>query len=134
MPDADPTRLLEEARTIAVVGFSTDPGKTAHAVPVHMMAAGYRIIPVHPSAGEIAGQRAYARLEDVPEPVDLVNVFRPSADTPDVVRAAAAIGAPAVWLQLGIHSEESRRIAEEAGMAYVEDRCIAVEHRKLPPT
>lgn len=128
--------LLERSPTIAVVGCSADPAKTAHAIPRRMQHAGFRIIPVNPNhAGEeIMGERVYASLADIPEPVDLVNVFRPSADTPEIVRQAAAIGAPAVFLQLGIAHPESRRIAEEAGMDYVEDHCIAVERAKYTVT
>lgn len=122
-------QILSKASSIAVVGLSTNPAKAAHSVPAHMQAAGYRVIPVHPYADEILGERAYRRLGDVPTTVDLVNVFRPSAEAADVVRQAAEIGAKAVWLQQGIRSAEGREIAEAAGMGYVEDRCIAVEHR-----
>jgi len=122
----DARQILQEANTIAVVGASRDRFKTAHSVPAQMQRHGLRIIPVNPYADEIFGERAYARLADVPEPVDLVNVFRPSADATAVVREAIAIGAPAVWLQLDIVSPEGRRLAEEAGIDYVEDTCIAV--------
>src|SRR5690349_7899118 len=123
----DPRQILEDAKTIAVVGASRDPYKTAHSVPAQMRRHGWRIIPVNPYADEIFGERAYRTLADIPEPVDLVNVFRPSADATDVVRQAIAVGAPAVWLQLDIVSPEGRRMAEAAGIDYVEDRCIAVE-------
>jgi predicted CoA-binding protein len=112
--------------TIAVVGASRDRFKTAHSVPAQMQRHGWRIIPVNPYADQIFGERAYRRLADLPEPVDLVNVFRPSADATAVVREAIAIGAPAVWLQLDIVSPEGRRLAEKAGIDYVEDTCIAV--------
>lgn len=121
--------LLERTTTIAVVGLSTSPFKDAHRIPAAMQRMGYRIIGVHPTATELLGSPAYPRLADIPEPVDLVNVFRPSAEAAGVVQQAADIGAPAVWLQLGIRSAEGERIAAEAGMAYVQDRCIMVEAR-----
>jgi uncharacterized protein len=133
----DPAAILAAARTIAVVGCSDNPAKAAHAIPRQLQARGYRIIPVNPHAETVLGERAYPALGDVPDPVDLVNVFRPSAQTPDVVRAAVEVGAKAVWLQTGIAHPESRRIAEEAGLAYVEDRCSGVEaarHGSHPPT
>ena len=123
----DPRQILEDAKTIAVVGASRDRYKTAHSVPAQMQRYGWRIIPVNPYADEIFGERAYRTLAEIPESVDLVNVFRPSADATDVVRQAVAIGAPAVRLQLDIVSPEGRRMAEAAGIDYVEDRCIAVE-------
>jgi uncharacterized protein len=125
-----PKEILEQSSTIAVVGASRFPLKEAHTVPAEMQAAGFRVIPVNPHADELFGEPVYRRLEDIPEPVDLVDVFRPSEETPEVVRAAVKIGARAVWLQLGIASNESRRIAEEAGVDYVEDLCLAVERRR----
>ena len=125
-----PGQVLAAARTVAVVGCSTDPRKAAHYVPRALLGAGYRVVPVHPSAGEILGQRAYPSLAEVPEPVDLVNVFRPATEAPEVARLAVAAGAKALWLQLGIRSPEARRIATEAGLAYVEDRCASVELRR----
>lgn len=126
--------LLRQSPTIAVVGCSSDPGKTAHSVPRQMQACGFRIIPVNPHAEVILGERVYRTLADIPWPVDLVNLFRPSEQTPPFVEEAAAIGAPAVWLQLGIANPESRRIAAAAGLVYVEDRCIAVERAKAQVT
>lgn len=122
---SDPLAILEKTKTIAVVGCSATPGKDAHEVP-KFVAQHYTVLPVNPTAPEVLGLRAYPRLEDVPRPVDLVNVFRPAAEAPAIARQAAAIGAKALWLQTGIASDEARRIAEEAGMAYVEDVCIRV--------
>jgi predicted CoA-binding protein len=122
-----PRQILTGSAVIAVVGASRDVDKTAHRVPAQMQRHGWRIIPVNPYAEEIFGEPAYRGLADIPQPVDLVNVFRPSADAAEVVRQAVAIGAPAVWLQLGIASAEAREIAAAAGIDYVEDRCIAVE-------
>lgn len=123
----EPKKVLQQARVIAVVGMSRYPHKEAGRVPAQLQMAGFRVIPVNPHADVLLGEKVYRRLEDIPEPVDLVNVFRPSRETPEVVRQAVAIRAKAVWLQLGISSEEARRIAEEAGLDYVENRCIAVE-------
>src|SRR3954470_19768808 len=120
-------QILAEANVIAVVGASRDPLKPAHTVPLQMLRHGWRIIPVNPFADEIFGIKTVPTLADIGEPVDLVDVFRPSRDAADVVRQAIAIGAPAVWLQSGIVSAEGRRLAEEAGIDYVEDRCLAVE-------
>jgi len=122
-----PAQLLAESKVIAVVGASRHPGKAAHSVPRQILRHGWRVIPVNPYADEIWGQRCYRVLADIPEPVDIVNVFRPSADTAEVARQAVAIGAKALWLQQDIVSAEARAIAEAAGLDYVEDRCIAVE-------
>jgi uncharacterized protein len=122
-----PQRILADAKVIAVVGASRDVDKPAHRVPRQMIRHGWRIIPVNPYAEEIFGVRCYPTLADIGEAVDLVNVFRPAADAVEVVREAVAIGAPAVWLQSGIVSAEARRIAVDAGLDFVEDRCLAVE-------
>jgi predicted CoA-binding protein len=123
-------RILEDFATIAVVGLSTDPTKAAHSVPAAMQAFGWTIVPVNPHADELLGVPVYRTLADIPSAIDLVNVFRPSAEAADVTRQAVAIGAKAVWLQLGITSGEARRIADDAGVLYVEDRCIAVERAR----
>ena len=122
-----PRQILEESTTIAVVGASRYEHKAAYAVPLQIRLHGWRVIPVNPHAEQIWGERCYPRLADVSEPIDLVNVFRPSEQAADVVREAVRVGAKAVWLQQGITSPEGRRIAEEAGLDYVEDLCIAVE-------
>ncbi|MDG4833516.1 CoA-binding protein [Solwaraspora sp. WMMD1047] len=123
----DPQQILADSAVIAVVGASRDPLKAAHRVPLQMRRNGWRIIPVSPAGGELFGEKVYPTLADIPHPVDLVDVFRPAEEAPEVVRAAVAIGAPAVWLQLGIVSAEARKIATEAGIDYVEDHCMAVE-------
>jgi uncharacterized protein len=128
---ADTEELLRTYDAIVVVGASVHPEKAAHAIPALMQRYGWRIIPVNPHADEIFGERAYRKLADVPGgPIGLVNVFRPSSDTPDIARQAVAAGASALWLQLGIVSAEAHRIADEAGLAYVEDRCLAVERAR----
>jgi predicted CoA-binding protein len=123
-------RLLTEFPTITVVGLSADPVKSAHSVPAAMQAYGWRIIPVNPHAERLLGEPVYRRLADVPEPVTLVNVFRPAAQAADIARQAVEVGATALWLQLGIVSAQAREIAESNGLLYVEDRCIAVERAR----
>jgi len=121
-----PSEILEGAKVIAVVGASRDPLKAGGSVPAGLQRRGFRIIPINPYADTLFGERVYRTLLDVPEKVDLVDVFRPSEDAPEIARQAADIGARALWLQLDIRSAEARRIAEEAGMEYVEDECTAV--------
>jgi predicted CoA-binding protein len=123
-------RILRTYDTITVVGASNAPEKAAHYVPAHMQRHGWRIVPVNPRGGTILGERAYPSLAEAPRP-GLVDVFRPSSHTPDVARQAVAAGASALWLQLGIASDEARRIAEDADLLYVEDRCLIIEQRRL---
>ncbi|WP_215541269.1 CoA-binding protein [Amycolatopsis sp. CA-230715] len=118
--------VLAAANTIAVVGLSRDPAKAAHGVPAALQAYGFRIIPVHPVADELLGEKVYRSLSDIPEPVDVVDVFRPAPEAAGIAEQAVAIGAKALWLQQGIVSPEARAIAEGAGLDYVEDRCMAV--------
>lgn len=127
---ADPRTILEAATTIAVVGMSANENKSAFAIPAGLQSAGYRVIPVNPSADEILGEKAYPSLEEVAEPVDVVEVFRPAAEAPAIARSAVAIGAKALWLQKGIVSAEARDIAEQAGLAYVENLCMGVERAR----
>jgi len=134
--DDDRLRDLLGANTIAVVGCSTTEGKAAHDVPEYLQKHGYQIIPINPFADEILGEQAYDRLADVTAEIDLVDVFRPSEETPAVVEDAVARhedrgDAGAVWLQLGIESDEAEAVAEEAGLAFVQDRCTKVEHDRL---
>ena len=128
---ATPEEILRAARTIAVVGASPDPARTSHRVMRYLQRVGYRCIPVNPNADEVLGERCYPSLADLPEPVDLVDVFRRVEYCAGVAREAAAIRAPALWLQLGLRSAEARDVAGEAGMEYVEDACTAVVHRRL---
>jgi uncharacterized protein len=129
--DALVQRLLTSYDTIAVVGASASAAKAAHSVPAHMQRHGWRIVPVNPHADRILGEQVYRTLSDVPEQVGLVDVFRPAGQAPDIARQAVAVGATALWLQLGIASAEARAIAEDAGLLYVEDRCLAIERRRL---
>ncbi|MEO6867591.1 MAG: CoA-binding protein [Gaiellales bacterium] len=118
-----PAELLQNATTIAVVGFSSDPSKPSHTAPMELVNRGWTVIPVHPKAAEVAGLTAYPSLADIPVKVDLVDVFRPSAEAAGIARQAVEIGAGALWLQQGITSSEAREIASEAGMAFIEDEC-----------
>jgi predicted CoA-binding protein len=119
--------ILADAKVIAVVGASREAWKPSHSVPLQMIRHGWRIIPVNPFAENIFGLPTFKTLAEIGEPVDLVDIFRPAADAVDIVRQAVAIKAPAVWLQSGIVSAEARKIAADAGIDYVEDRCLAVE-------
>jgi predicted CoA-binding protein len=129
--DAIVEQILTSYDTITVVGASADPAKAAQSVPAHMQRHGWRVIPVNPHAEQILGERVYRTLAQVPEQVGLVDVFRPSGQTPEIARQAVAAGATALWLQLGIASAEARAIAEDAGLLYVEDRCLIIEQRRL---
>jgi predicted CoA-binding protein len=120
--------ILETATTVAVVGASRDPFKAGGSVPVGLQQRGFRIIPINPYADELFGERVYRSLLEIPKDmkVDIVDVFRPAADAPEIARQAVAIEAGALWLQLDICSDAARRIAESAGLDYVEDECASV--------
>jgi predicted CoA-binding protein len=124
-------KLLTEATNIAVVGASSDPERPSYGIMQRLLHVGYRVIPVNPNEHEVQGQRAYASLADVPVPIDIVNVFRRTEHTPEVARQAVAVGAKAVWLQQGVISYEAAQIAYDAGLFFVMDLCIAVEHSAL---
>ena len=124
-------RLLREAESIAVVGCSPNPERTSHQIAQFLIDRGYRVYPVHPAAKEILGLKAYPDLAALPEPVDLVDVFRRAEYTPEIARQAVAAGAGALWLQQGIVNEQAWKIATDGGLACVMDRCIAVMHRLL---
>lgn len=128
-----PRDLLARSRRVAVVGCSATPGKDAHEVPRFLLERGFDVQPVNPAAAEIFGRKAYPTLAEVPGPLDLVVVFRPAEEAPGIARQAVAAGAKALWLQLGLRSAEARCIAEEAGLAYVEDRCTRTEARAAGP-
>ncbi len=115
-------------RRIAVVGLSDDPSRPSYGVSAHMLNAGYDIVPVNPNADEALGVKCVAKLTEVEGPVDIVNVFRRPLACPQVVRDAIAIGAKGVWLQSGIINDEARQLAADAGIDFVQDRCIMIEH------
>jgi len=122
--------LLKNYKTIAVVGLSSNPMRPSHGVTEYMQCAGYRIIPVNPNETEVLGEKSYARLEDVPEKIDIVNVFRRAEEVPPVVESAIRVGAKAVWMQLGVENEQAAEKARAAGLVVIEDACILVEHRR----
>lgn len=124
--------LLAQPRTVAVVGLSPKSHRDSFRVAQYMQAQGWRIVPINPNATEILGEKAYATLSEAAgeHRIDLVDVFRNSADVPPVVDEAIAIGAPAVWLQLGVAHEAATAKARAAGLLVVEDRCLMVDHRR----
>src|SRR4029450_5608424 len=126
-----PVEILAETRTIALVGASPKPERPSNSVMRYLLAEGYRVIPVRPHRTEILGVPCVDSVGDIEEPIDLVDVFRRAEFCPDVAEQAAAAGAKALWLQLGIVSPEARAIAEQAGMDYVENACTAIVHRLL---
>jgi predicted CoA-binding protein len=125
------SEILHTARTIAVVGLSGKRYRPSYGVAEYMKKAGYRIIPVNPHETEILGEKCYPDLDSVPEPVDIVDIFRRSEFVPDVVEAAIRKGAKAVWMQEGVVHESAAARAESAGLAVVMDRCILKDHRRL---
>jgi uncharacterized protein len=129
-----PAEILSEAHTIALVGASPNPSRPSHQVMRYLLGAGYRVIPVRPLVPEVLGVPCVASLEEIDEPIDLVDVFRRAEFCPQVAEDAVAVGAKALWLQLGIVSREARAIAEAAGLGYVENECTAIVHRSARST
>src|ERR1700733_7352283 len=125
--DDELKKVLRDARTIAVVGLSSSKFRPSYGVSQYMQSAGYRIIPVNPNEREALGEKAYARLEDVPEKIDIVDIFRRSEFVAEIVDAAIRIGARAIWMQEGVEDEESAEKARQAGLFVIMDNCIAKE-------
>lgn len=123
--------LLTKAHTIAVVGLSSSRFRASYGVSQYMQSAGYRIIPVNPNEREVLGEKAYARLEDVPEKIDIVDVFRRSEFVPDIVDAAIRVGARAIWMQDGVSDEAAAQRARAADIFVIMDDCILRQHRRL---
>jgi hypothetical protein len=121
------TEILASAKTIAVVGLSPKPYRASFGVSETLQSSGYRIFPVNPKESEILGEKCYARLEDIPEKIDIVDVFRRSEFVPEIVDAAIRIGARAIWMQEGVEDEESAERARRAGLFVIMDNCIAKE-------
>lgn len=130
-PDDVMRQIFERSETIAVVGASPDPDRAGNYIPAYLKQRGYRIIPVNPTCDEVLGIKCYDSLDDIPEPVDCVEVFRRPEHTPEIARQAVAIGAKALWLQIGIINDEAKRIAEQAGLLFVQDECMGPQHRRL---
>ena len=131
VPWEDVQRLLKQTKTIAVVGLSDKPDRDSYQIAAYLQQQGYRIIPVNPRATEVLGEKAYPSLRDVPEPVDVVDIFRRSEDVPPIVADAIAIGAKAVWMQAGIVNEEAAASAKAAGLTVIMDACMRSAHRTL---
>jgi uncharacterized protein len=130
-PGADPiTEILKRYKTIAVVGLSSDPMRPSYGVTEYMQEAGYRIIPVNPNETEVLGEKSWARLEDVPEKIEIVDIFRRAEEVAAVVESTIRVGANVVWMQLGVEDESAAEKARAAGLVVVEDACILVEHRR----
>jgi len=131
--DEELRQLLLDTKTIAVVGLSANPDRPSNQVAWYLHHHGYRLFGVNPQGPdqEVFGVPVVASLDQVPEPIDMVDVFRRPEHTPDVAREAVAAGARSLWLQLGIANSEARAIAEAGGLRYVEDRCLKVEHSRL---
>ena len=123
--------ILETARTVAVVGLSDKPDRDSYHVAAYLQRAGYRIIPVNPMVKEVLGEKAYARLRDVPGRIDVVDVFRKAEAVPEIVEDAIAVGAKAVWMQEGVVHNAAADKARAAGLTVVMDRCLLKEHRKM---
>jgi predicted CoA-binding protein len=123
--------LLRNTRTIAVVGLSGKRYRPSHGVAEYLQKAGYRVIPVNPAESEVLGEKSYARLEDIPDQIDIVDIFRRPEFVPDIVESAIRIGARAVWMQEGVIHEEAAARARAAGLQVVMDRCILKEHRRF---
>jgi predicted CoA-binding protein len=124
-------RILADCRTIAVVGLSADWYRPSFFAAKYMQEHGYRIVPVNPRYDEILGERCWPSLSAIPFPVDMVDVFRRSADLPPIAREAVAIGARCLWQQLGVANPEAQAIARDAGLDSVADRCVKIEHARL---
>ncbi len=123
--------ILQETETIAVVGFSSNPDKAGYYVPAYLQSHGYRVIPVNPKLEDALGEKAYSELSAIPNPVDLVLIFRRSKAVLPFVEQAIQIGAKTVWMQLGILNEEAAQIAQAAGLQVVMNRCMKVDHQRF---
>lgn len=123
--------IFAQAKTIAVVGASADESKAANLIPLYLQSQGYRILPVNPRGGEIFGEHVFRSLSEIDIPVDVVDVFRPADEAPEIARQAIALDAKVLWLQMGIESEEAQKLAEEAGLTVVMNRCMGATHQLL---
>ena len=124
-------RILKSTRTIAVVGLSANWWRPSYFAAKYMQQHGYRVIPVNPAYGEVLGEKCYASLKDIPEPVDMVDCFRKSEEIPALAEEAVAIGAKTLWMQLGVANEAAAAAARNAGLDVVMDRCVKIEHARL---
>ena len=123
--------LLKNSRNIAVVGLSSNPARPSNGVAEYLKRVGYHIIPVNPNEAEVLGEKCYPRLEDIPEQIDMVDIFRRSEFVPEIVESAIRVGAKSVWMQEGVIHEAAAKRARQAGLDVVMDRCTLKEHRKM---
>lgn len=128
---SDRLLILNKYKNIAMVGLSNNPFRPSHFAAIYMLANGYNIIPVNPAATEILGRKCYPSLRDIPEKVDIVDIFRKPSDVPPLVDEAVAIGAKVFWMQLGVINEEAANRAVAAGLEVVMDRCVKIEHARF---
>ena len=131
MSDEQMKRILQTARTVASVGVSSNPVKESYGVVAYLKSQGYHIIPINPGGGEILGEKVYVDLAGIPEPVDVVQLFRPSEEVMPYVQQAIHIGAKVVWMQEGIRNEDAAQVARAAGLEVVMDQCMREDHRRL---
>ena len=124
-------RILKENHTIAIVGLSADWYRPSYFAAKYLQEHGFRIIPVNPKYTEILGEKCYPDLKSIPEKVDMVDVFRKSADCPPIAKEAVAIGAKVLWLQLGVENDEAKTIAESGELEFVQNRCVKIEYARL---
>ena len=130
-PDSDVRKMLEEAKVIAVVGHSDNPFRTSYQIAEYLRQAGYKVYPVNPTISEVNGEKSYPSVTEVPEPVDIVDVFRRPEYLEEVVEDAIQAGAKNLWGQIGVYDQKAWEKAAEAGMGVVMDKCIKVEHLRL---
>lgn len=131
MTDPEMKDMFQTVRTIATVGFSTNPSRPGYYVPEYLMLKGYRVIPVNPTIQDALGQKAYPDLLSVPDRVDVVQIFRRPEDVPAIVEQAIKIGAKVIWMQIGATNPEAVKTAQAAGLGVVTDKCMMVEHKRL---
>jgi len=131
-PESEIAAILRSYRVVAVVGLSADPGRPSYLVAQYLKNHGYRIVPVNPGCQEILGEKCYPSLRDIPFPVEVVDIFRKVEAIPAIVEEAIAVGAKAVWLQLGLEEPQSAQKARQAGLQVVQNRCMKIEHAALP--
>jgi predicted CoA-binding protein len=135
MTDQPPERtieqILKESKTIAVVGLSANPGRDSHQVASYLKRNGYIIYPVNPNYEQVLGSRCYTNLSDIPDAIDIVDIFRRPEYIPPIAGEAVKIGAKVIWMQLGIRNEEAAETARRAGLQVIMDRCIKIEHMRL---
>jgi len=130
MEVAEIKKILETSKTIAVVGCSSNPEKTANQIPRYMKEHGYKVIPVNPNSENILNEKTYKSISEVKEKVDIVDIFRPSVECLEIVKEAIKIKPKVIWMQLGIINEEAKKLAEQHGIKVVMDKCLMVEHKK----